>query len=92
MTFQGRLVVCASILVGIAVLPAQTAGLVEALLDFNKEREENRKKQLKLSSSNTPLTGYDVVKEDDEDCVCPVCNSSPHRIDAFYCWSCGSKL
>ena len=42
-TTQGRFVVCASILVGIAVLPLQTAALVEALLDFQKEREGKKK-------------------------------------------------
>ena len=112
-TFQGRLVVCFSILVGIAVLPLQTAGLVEALLDFQKEREGKRRKPLEsdsryilpregvviveeeggdsvLPSSTRPL-GYHSIKRDTQ-CVCTKCGTSPHQIDALFCWSCGSKL
>ena len=39
-TLSGRLVVMGSILVGVAVIPAQAAELVEALLDFQAERRQ----------------------------------------------------
>ena len=39
MTFQGRLVVCGSILVGVAVLPAQAAKLVDAVMESQSESE-----------------------------------------------------
>lgn len=115
MTVQGRFVVCASILVGIAVLPLQTAALVEALLDFQKEGEGRRKKTTEsdswnlksnrynvpltsetgdgkgsIVSSSTPLECYSIEQE--TQCVCTICSASPHRIDALFCWNCGSKL
>ena len=37
MTFQGRLVVCGSILVGVAVLPAQAAKLVDAIIESQSD-------------------------------------------------------
>jgi len=40
-TFNGRLVVSGSILAGVAVIPIQAAALFEALLDFQKERQQN---------------------------------------------------
>jgi len=120
-TFQGRLVVCASILVGVAILPAQTAGLVEALLDFQKEREEKRKMKpmesntlniqrkdyvMKQTVEGTVGEGFVLLQVDDDIVddehstslsnnalsVCMICNASPHRADAIFCWNCGSKL
>ena len=41
MTWQGRLVVCGSILAGVAVIPAQGAALVEALLERARENNNN---------------------------------------------------
>ena len=36
-TPQGRLVVCASILAGVAVIPAQAASLLDAILEYQNE-------------------------------------------------------
>jgi voltage-gated potassium channel len=92
-TVQGRLVVCASILVGIAVLPIQSAGLVEALLDFQKEREGKRRIQPpsdELWNKETWIEDVDSVSSLSG--VCRECGTSTHRRDALYCWNCGSKL
>ena len=40
MTVQGRLVVSGSILAGVAIIPAQAAELVEALIDYQNERRQ----------------------------------------------------
>jgi len=45
-TAEGRIVVCGSILAGVTIIPLQAASLVDALLDFQKERKQN-KEQLK---------------------------------------------
>jgi len=41
-TWQGKLVVSGSILAGVAIIPAQAAGLVEALLAREEDRRETR--------------------------------------------------
>lgn len=51
-TFQGRLVVMGSIIVGVAVIPAQAASLVEALLIFQKEKEVKRNGNLSEMDDN----------------------------------------
>lgn len=38
-TPQGRLVVCASILAGVAVIPAQAASLLDAILEYQKDQQ-----------------------------------------------------
>jgi len=44
-TSTGRFVVGASILAGVAIIPAQAANLVEALLDFEQEKKEKSKRE-----------------------------------------------
>lgn len=44
-TFQGRLVVSLSILAGVAIIPVQAASLVEALIDYDKEKQDKKKEQ-----------------------------------------------
>merc|ERR1719491_311120 len=41
-TFNGRLVVSGSILAGVAIIPIQAASFFDALLDFQKERQQGR--------------------------------------------------
>ena len=55
-TSQGRLVVCATILAGVAIVPAQAASLAEAYLDFQKERIEDKQQQQRLLRRPAPLT------------------------------------
>ena len=54
-TWQGRLVVCGTIVAGVAIVPAQAAALVEALVarkDTTKE-QQRRSSRTSLSSSTT---------------------------------------
>ena len=85
-TFQGKLVVCGSILAGVAVIPAQAASLVEALLEVQEER--------RVQGENSSDAGDLLTKTDSSFASehCQVCGTSSHREDAKYCWSCGSAL
>ena len=88
LTFQGRLVVCVTILAGVAIIPAQAASLAEAYLDFQKERVEG-KKQKNMGRRSPPvpvLSSTDKVKR------CGTCGSIHHRTDAIFCYSCGNKF
>jgi voltage-gated potassium channel len=90
-TLPGRLVVMGSILVGVAIIPAQGAELVEALLDFQTERRQ--KKLIKTTlRTRTDGGGYENDAMVDPRISCASCGKRNHRGDAFYCWSCGSKL
>ena len=94
-TGEGKLVVSLSILAGVAVIPAQAAALVEALL----EREEYRKvppanrpditSTLPSSVTVTATATTPAESEMMEHGVCPFCNAGFHWSNAHYCWSCG---
>jgi len=79
-TFQGRLVVMASILVGVIVVPAQAASLAEAYLEFQRERDGER------------MRGNNKQKKVEFRDGCPQCGAGFQRIDASFCWSCGKQL
>jgi len=49
--FQGRCVVGGYILAGVAIVPAQATSLVEAYLDFQKERAPQEKGQPDITES-----------------------------------------
>ena len=121
-TFQGRLIVCGSILLGVAVIPAQAAALVEALLDLQNERLLKKKEEDAKTKScftfpnfNTATTASATTKSqyaivtpecdpDDDDCEedddflldmkrsCANCGVKSHRVDALFCWNCGSGV
>lgn len=78
-TFQGRLVVMASILAGVIIIPAQAASLAEAYLDFQREREGKR-----LNVNKQNKVGFKPA--------CPKCGAGFQRADASFCWSCGKRL
>jgi len=80
-TFQGRLVVMASILAGVIVVPAQAASLAEAYLEFQRERDGER-----MRGNNKKK---DLVEFRDG---CPQCGAGFQRVDASFCWSCGKQL
>jgi len=88
-TLQGRLVVMGSILAGVTVIPAQGAELFEALLDYQTER---RQKNAIKNNLRTRIEGFDTDTMIDPRISCTSCGRRSHRSDAFYCWSCGSKL
>lgn len=54
-TAEGRLVVCLSILAGVAVIPAQTANLVDAILQFNEERKRGGPRVTITPPSQLPI-------------------------------------
>jgi len=96
-TFQGRLVVCGSILAGVAVVPIQTASLVEALLDFQQERQaQKEQKQQKQPTGNLNEIHYDNDETEefsvDARKSCVQCGAKSHRVDALFCWNCGENL
>lgn len=78
-TFQGRLVVMASILAGVIIIPAQAASLAEAYLDFQREREGKR-----LNVNKQNKLGFKPA--------CPKCGAGFQRADASFCWNCGKHL
>jgi len=91
-TLPGRLVVMASILVGVAIIPAQGAELVEALLDYNSERRQKKLIKTTLRTRTDGGGGYENDAMIDPRISCASCGKRNHRGDAFFCWSCGSKL
>jgi voltage-gated potassium channel Kch len=87
-TVAGKLVVCGSILVGVAVVPAQAAALVEALL----EREElKRRSKMRPQASSGP-SRPSVALSMDTGKACPSCGANFHWVSARYCYSCGEEL
>lgn len=90
MTVAGKLVVCGAILVGVAVVPAQAAALVEALLEREETKRLSKKKQPRDTSSSSPppasVLSMDTAK------VCPQCGATFHWVAAQYCYSCGEEL
>ena len=105
-TPQGKLVVVGSILVGVAVIPAQAAELVEAILDFQQERRRKnmfrntlRARQMYQGQKGEGGVEGDVMNDEyeidsmiDPRIACASCGRRSHRNDALYCWSCGAKL
>lgn len=91
MTPEGKLVVSGSILAGVAVIPAQAAALVEALL----AREKYKAGDASLVKQRASVV---EAKEDGrlnpvmQMTSCPNCNAQHHWANAQFCWSCGTKL
>ena len=75
----GRLIVSASTVVGIALVPLQLTGLAETLLKETRAREAQQKK----------LMGYRVDRLARR---CEVCSEKAHRRDARFCFRCGAEL
>ena len=127
-TSQGRLIVCGSILAGVAIIPAQAAKLVDIFIESSKDLEQTAKfrqrspmyKRPKAKKSRPSGSAADgkgpsgesiditaaeaVISTSDgtglpvgetlEDTTrtCTQCGTFSHRIDASFCWSCGSEL
>ena len=85
-TWGGKVVVCGSILAGVAVIPAQAAALVEALL-ARKEAADTRSSR--LTSPEKPAMERMVL---DTATTCANCGSSLHWEGAKFCYSCGNNL
>lgn len=106
-TWQGRLIVCGSILFGVAVVPAQAGALVEALLDRENINKNGRKKGIGTKLTNDRETSIDGATEGsntnrnaseeadlalDVTYTCQNCGASFHWSSAQYCYRCGEKI
>ena len=80
-TNEGRFIVAASIVAGVAVVPAQAAALLEALMESQNEQKMFGSKPVKR-----PDGMLDALTP------CPSCSATMHWSDAKFCWSCGEKL
>ena len=99
MTWQGRLVVSASILAGVAIIPAQAGALVEALLARNSENDLPATKTItkttasfsKASPPSPPSSmGKNLVLETTQ--TCPSCKAGLHWEQANFCYNCGANV
>ena len=107
-TWQGRLVVCGTIIAGVAIVPAQAAALVDALVSRRDAlRELSKRSSLRSArskgSSDGPEFASSSLKRSSSDqsrlkleietsFQCQKCGTTMHWSSARYCWSCGSKL
>jgi hypothetical protein len=103
-TTGGKLVVCGSILAGVAIIPGQAAALFEALLESDKQRAElERDLPLSLAATSTDSLDSEPQQQQpteqqqrgrmlDPVTPCGHCGTTLHWVDATYCWSCGKKL
>jgi voltage-gated potassium channel len=102
-TWQGKLIVCGSIVVGVAVVPAQAAALVEALLDREKARNGKAiPRKTFWTNESTATSNRETTRENvdskneklalDTNTACPHCGTSFHWSCAQYCYTCGGKL
>lgn len=100
-TTGGKLVVCGSILAGVAIIPGQAAALFEAVLESDLQRIEMEKlERLEKGAETTTTTTTTTLSRQtspqrgliDAVTPCANCGSTMHWVDATYCWSCGTKL
>ncbi len=96
-TSQGKLIVCGSIVFGVAVVPGQAAALLEALLDrenLQKGRTVNGRSSLLIGAQKSSLVNH--AKESplalDTTASCSQCGASFHWASASYCYKCGAKF
>lgn len=93
MSWQGKLVVSGSILAGVAVIPGQAAELFEALLQRQRENNEEKGRRQRLArSSATPSTSRAPQMVLETALACSSCGATMHWSTAEFCWSCGSRL
>ena len=118
--------VSASILAGVAVIPAQAASLIDAILEYQNEvkppllagaeieasqnmnidttgddsslsqRQTNGVLKTKMavtadnSDNSVPVLDEKMVETSEK--YCPKCQQMKHREDAYFCFSCGSRI
>jgi membrane protease subunit (stomatin/prohibitin family) len=79
------LVVCGSIIVGVAVVPAQAAALVEALLARQAAKKASCRKVQSIGDRDQLLQLNTAME-------CPNCGSSFHWSNARFCYLCGKEI
>lgn len=83
-TPQGALVVSASILAGIAVVPFQLSRLAEA---FETSGAAARATRAAEDDEDEPVCLAEMGEQ-----VCGMCSAVGHRADAGFCFACGARL
>lgn len=103
-TSQGKLIVCGSIVFGVAVVPGQAAALLEALLDREdiqngravngrSEIRNDRRGGIVGSKKSSRTSGLDEsTLALDTTTNCSRCGASFHWSSARYCYKCGEKF
>ena len=96
-TWEGKLVVSASILAGVAIIPTQAAALVEAFL----ERDQMKLQTENESSSSSSFIPPSLLPSDENEIQgssrmiktkCTNCGASYHWEEAQFCYSCGNEF
>lgn len=92
-TFGGRFIVCASILAGVTVIPAQAGSLLEALLARQESRGDRRRRKAREArmkeGRGIPMNRSMVL---DTATQCTSCGAELHWSNARFCYYCGEEL
>ncbi|KAG8468062.1 hypothetical protein KFE25_007114 [Diacronema lutheri] len=81
-TPQGALVVSASVLAGLAVVPLQLSRVAEAFMDSGEGG----------GASQQPAAAGERATRSEALLCCNACGARAHRSDAKYCYACGTAL
>ena len=94
-TSEGRLVVCASIVVGVAVVPPQLLRLAEALSEGLGQRQANaalqRDAARRDAAGASELTS-ELPPRPNPMAACSNCGQAVHISTAVFCHQCGARL
>lgn len=88
-TFEGRLVVCISILLGVAIIPVQLSSLAEALITRRggePAQPAEPAAPMQDAAKAPPLATLCARG------ACATCGASTHPAGAAFCFRCGAKL
>jgi len=100
-TTQGRIIVCGSILFGVAVVPAQAGALFEAVLDRENIRTGRMKKIGTKDNDRSLVNGRTNGSSNNAEAPslaldttfsCSRCGASFHWASARYCYRCGEAI
>jgi hypothetical protein len=102
-TWQGKFIVCGSIIAGVAIVPPQAAALVEALLERSREEKQTKLSSAAAAASTNKTTNQNANLSSTQNdgptsmvlemkVQCSNCGASMHWSEANYCWSCGEKM
>ena len=89
-TSEGRLVVCASIVVGVAVVPPQLLRLAEALSEGLGQRQANA--ALQRDAALRDAGASELPPRPNPMAACSNCGQAVHISTAVFCHQCGARL